>query len=57
MTKKMTIGRYTLGAWKDRSGWRLDGGRVLYHRAKKLWCRIGLLTLFVERAEGNSRGE
>jgi hypothetical protein len=44
---KLTVGRFTFVAWLDK-GLRLDGGRVIYHTARKYWLRLGALILSVE---------
>jgi len=47
---KMTVGRFTFGAWLDK-GIRFDGGRVIYHTARKYWLRVGSLIVSVEIAD------
>lgn len=49
MSKK-TIGRFTFVIWKDR-GMKLDGGRVMYHTARKYWLRLGAWIVSVEIAD------
>lgn len=47
MNWKKTIGRFTFNIWRDR-GFKLQGGRVLYHAARKWWVRIGDMIFSVE---------
>lgn len=50
MSATKTIGRFTFNAWKDRV-MKLDGGKVLYHTARKYWLRVGFWTVSIEIAD------
>lgn len=49
MSRK-TIGRFTFGVWKDK-GIKFQGGRVLYHTARKYWLRLGVWIIYAEIAD------